>query len=261
MYSNNIFLDGKIALVTGGSRGIGRAIALGLAKSGVDVAVTSRKLPDLENVAGEIRKLGRKSLAAAADVGSMEQIPKLVDKVQEEFGRIDILVNNAGINITHGPLIDAEEREWDEMLNVNLKGPFLLGQLAARIMREHGGGNIVNISSVAGIKARSHAIYGVAKAGVIMLTGQMAKEWGQFNIRVNAIAPGGIKTRLNEELWADPARAEEVAKETALLRWGEPEDIAQTTLFLVSDASRHITGETIVVDGGEMVGSPPLFSN
>jgi dehydrogenase/reductase SDR family protein 4 len=236
----NFSLEGKVALVTGGSRGIGRAIALAFAENGADVAVSSRKLPDLEVVAEEIKARGRKSMAVASHIAKLEESTNLVEKVKAEFGRIDILVNNAGTNPYMGPLIDAEEWAWDVTVNVNLKGPFMLGQLVARVMREQGGGNIINISSTAGINPSMLHIYSVTKAGLIMLTRVMAMEWGKYNIRVNAIAPGLIKTRFSEALWKGTP-AEEHA--------GKPDDIAGAALYLASDASKYVSGETVVVSG------------
>jgi len=253
---SKISLDGKVALVTGGSRGIGRASALAFADAGADVVVTSRKLPDLEEVAEEIKAKGRKGLAVASHVAKLDDLKNLVEKVKAEFGRIDILMNNAGTNPYYGPLMDAEEWAWDVTMNVNLKGPFLLSQLVARVMKEQGGGNIINTSSIGGLKAGALHIYSVTKAALIMLTKVMAKDWGQYNIRVNAVAPGIIKTRLSEALWKEPAVGEEAAKNTSLLRLGEPEDIAGVVLFLASDAARYVTGETIVIDGGELLGGP-----
>ena len=251
---SNFSLDGKIALITGGSRGIGRAIALTFADAGADIVVCSRKLPDLEGVAEEIKAKGRKSLAIASHVAKPEESKNLVEKVVAEFGRIDILVNNAGTNPYYGPLLDAEERAWDVTMNVHLKGPFLLGQMVARVMKEQGGGSIINIASITSLRAGELAIYCVTKAGLIMLTQVMAKEWGQYNIRVNAVAPGLIKTRLSEALWKESDRYEAAVHETVLGRLGEPEDIAGAALYLVSDAASHVTGETILVDGGELIG-------
>ncbi len=253
-------LEGKVALVTGGSRGIGRAIALTFADAGADVAISSRKLPALEEVAEEIRGKGRKSIALACHIAKKEDSRNLVEKVKNERGRIDILVNNAGTNPYYGPLLDAEEWAWDVTMNVNLKGPFLLSQLVARVMREQGGGSIINIASTAGIIPSDLNIYSVTKAGLIMLTKVMAKEWGQYRIRVNAIAPGLIKTRLSEELWKESAKEEKEAKNKALGYLGLPEDIAGAALYLASDASSYLTGETIVVDGGESVGPAPVFT-
>ena len=249
-------LEGKVALVTGGSRGIGRAIALTFADAGANVAVTARKLPDLEEVAKEIGAKGRKGLAIASHVAKIEDSRNLVAKVKQEFGRIDILVNNAGTNPYFGPLMNAEEWAWDVTMNVNLKGPFLLSQMVARMMREQGGGNIINTASMAGLIPSNLNIYSVTKAGLIMLTQVMAKEWGQYNIRVNAIAPGVIETRLSEALWKEPAIGEAAAKSTPLGRRGVPEDIAGTALYLASEASSYITGVTIMIDGGGHVGPP-----
>jgi len=253
-------LEGKVALVTGASRGIGRAIALAFADAGADVAISSRKLPDLEAVAEEIKAKGRKSMALASHIAKIEDSKTLVAKVKSEWGRIDILVNNAGTNPYYGPLLDAEEWAWDVTMNVNLKGPFLLSQLVAKVMREQGGGSIINLASIAGIIPSELNIYSVTKAGLIMLTKVMAKEWGQYKIRVNAIAPGVVKTRLSEALWKAPAKGEEAARSKALGYIGLPEDIAGAALFLASDASSYLTGETILVDGGESVGPAPVYN-
>jgi dehydrogenase/reductase SDR family protein 4 len=233
-------LENKVALVTGGSRGIGRAIALTFAENGADVAISSRKLPELEQVAEEIKATGRKALAISSHIAKAEESRNLVDKVKEEFGRIDILVNNAGTNPYMGPLIDAEEWAWDVVMNVNLKGPFLLSQMVARVMQEQGSGNIINIASTAGINPSALHMYSVSKAGVIMLTRVMAMEWGKDNIRVNAIAPGLIKTRFSEALWKGTP-----AEDRAAI----PEDVAGAALYLASDASRFVSGATLVVSG------------
>jgi len=253
-------LEGKVALVTGASRGIGRAIALAFADAGADVAISGRKLPDLEVVAEEIKAKGRKSMALASHIAKIDDSKTLVAKVKSEWGRIDILVNNAGTNPYYGPLLDAEEWAWDVTMNVNLKGPFLLSQLVAKVMREQGGGSIINLASIAGIIPSELNIYSVTKAGLIMLTKVMAKEWGQYKIRVNAIAPGVVKTRLSEALWKEPTKGEEAARSKALGYIGLPEDIAGAALFLASDASSYLTGETILVDGGESVGPAPVYN-
>jgi len=233
-------LDGRVALVTGGSRGIGRAIALAFAEAGADVAVSSRKLPDLEQVAEEIKAAGRKGLAVSSHIAKPEESGNLVETVKKEFGRIDILVNNAATNPYTGPLIDAEEWAWDVTMNVNLKGPFVLSQLVARVMRDQGGGSIINIASTAGINPSMLHIYSVTKAALIMLTRVMAMEWGKHNIRANAIAPAMIKTRFSEVLWKGTP-----AEDTIAL----PEDVAGAALYLASDASRYVNGETIVIGG------------
>jgi NAD(P)-dependent dehydrogenase (short-subunit alcohol dehydrogenase family) len=243
-------LEDKVALVTGGSRGIGRATALGFARAGADVVVASRKLPDLEKVAEEIRGLGRKSLSVAAHIGRLEEINNLVSKVREKFGRIDILVNNAGTSPTMASTLDADERLWDSIINLNLKGLYFLSQAVARVMKEHGGGRIINVASVAGFEAiLNTGIYCISKAGVIMATKVMARELAQYNIRVNAIAPGETRTRLSLAS-VDPEWEKEVADKTPLGRIAEPDEVVGAMIYLASDASSFVTGDTLVVDGG-----------
>lgn len=256
--TNALSLKGKVALITGGSRGIGRAIALTFADAGADVVVCARKLPDLEEVGKELKARGGKSLALVSHVAKREDSVNLVERIKSEMGKLDILVNNAGTNPYYGPLMDAEEWAWDTTLNVNLKGAFLLSQLAARTMREHGGGCIINISSVAGLRPSPISIYSVTKAALLMLTQVMAKEWGQYNIRVNAIAPGNTKTRFSEVL-LQGQQGEEARKKIALGRFGLPEDIAGAALYLASDIATYVTGETLVVDGGEFVGAASTY--
>ena len=244
-------LKGKVALITGGSRGIGRAIALAFAENGADIAVSARNLPDMEAVAAEIEARGQKCLPVVAHVGKVVESKALLEKVKKQYGRIDILVNNAGTNPYNGPLIDTEEWAWDITVNVNLKGPFLLSLMVAKMMREQGGGNIINMSSVAGIKPSRLYIYSITKAAIIKMTEAMARDFGQYNIRVNAIAPGVIMTRFSEFLWKTPEAGENVKKHNSLSMIGKPEDVAGAALYLASDASRYVTGATIVVDGGE----------
>lgn len=244
-------VDGKVALVTGGSRGIGKAIALALAEAGADVALASRKLPELEATAQEIGKMGRKAVPVQANVRHLAEIDNLVKKTMEEFGRIDILINNAGTNPTYGSIFKMDETVWDIIMGLNLKGYFFLSQAVAKIMRDKGGGTIVNTASEGGIRpGLGLGVYSVSKAGVVMLTQVLAQELGRYNIRVNAIAPGVIKTRLSEALWSDPIRAKETENSTALGRLAEPEEMADTVLFFASDASSYITGQTILLDGG-----------
>ena len=248
-------LAGKVALVTGGSRGIGRAAALAFAQAGADVAVVSRKVEDLEQVAEEIRGLGRKSLAAAAHIGKMDQIGNLVETVKKEFGRIDILVNNAGTSPALSSVLDVEERLWDTIINLNLKGLFFLSQAVARIMREHGAGSIINVASIDGLKPeKDMSVYSISKAGVIMATRAMALELGQYNIRVNAIAPGLILTKMAKDRFeAIPGDREWVLSRTPLGCLGKPEDIATAMLYLASDASGFVTGEILEVNGGMLL--------
>jgi NAD(P)-dependent dehydrogenase (short-subunit alcohol dehydrogenase family) len=259
MNVSQISLKGKVALVSGASRGIGEASALALADAGADVIVASRKLPDLEKVAEKLRAKGVQSLAVAAHIAKTEDSKSLVKQVLDKFGRIDILFNNAGTNPYYGSLMEAEEWAWDTTFNVNLRGPFFLAQTVAKVMKEQGGGCMINTASVAAFKAGELNIYCVTKAAYVMLTQVMAKEWGQWGIRVNAIAPGIIKTRLSEALWKEPTVGEMAIQGLPLRRLGEPEEVASIVLFLASDLSNYVTGETIVVDGGQLVGPPAYF--
>ena len=260
MDSNVLSLQGKVAIITGGSRGIGRASALAFAEADADVVVASRKKEELEKVAEEIKAKGGKSLAIASHVAKMEDSKALVEKVMSEFGKIDILMNNAATNPFAGKIIDVEEWAWDVTMNVNLKGPFFLTQMVGRIMRDQGGGCIINVASTAGLTMSELGVYSVSKAALIMLTKILAKEWGKYNIRVNAIAPGIIKTKMSALLWEKPEAAAHSAENTILGRLGEPEDVAKLALFLASDASGYLTGTIVPVDGGQvLVGSPTPF--
>ncbi len=253
-------LPGKVALVTGGSRGIGKAIALGLAEAGADVIIASRKLPDLEAAAQEIARTGRRVLAVPANLRNLPEIEELVKKSMEEFGHIDILVNNAGTNPVYGPALDATEKAWEVTIGLNLKGFFFLSQAVGKIMSEKGGGNIINIASVGGIRPGvGMGIYAISKAGVIMLTQVLAQEWGQYNIRVNTIAPGVVRTKFSELLWSDPAISKEYTKNTALGRIGEPEEMVNAALFLASEASSYMTGQTLSLDGGHFASIQDLL--
>ncbi len=244
-------LDGKVALITGGSRGIGKAIASALAEAGADIILASRKLPDLEATTQQISQTGRRVLAVQANVRHLPEIDNLVKKSMEKFGRIDILINNAGTNPTFGSIFKMDETVWDIIMGLNLKGYFFLSQAVAKIMRDKGGGTIVNTSSEDGIRPGvGLGTYSISKAGVIMLTQVLAQELGQYNIRVNAIAPGVIKTKLSEKLWLDPIQVKETENNTALGRIAEPEEMADAVLFFASEASSYITGQTILLDGG-----------
>jgi dehydrogenase/reductase SDR family member 4 len=246
-------LQGKVALVTGASRGIGRALAIGLAQAGADLAIASRKLPDLENVAEEIRKTGRKCLSVAAHIGRIEEINNLVKKVGEEYGKIDILVNNAATNPTMAAALDVEERAWDSVLNLNLKGLFFLSQAVARVMKEKGGGKIINIASVAGISPDILPVYAISKAGVIMATKVMAQQWAQYNIRANAVAPGMVKTGFSQPLWGNPDILKAVTGRNPMGRIADPEEMVGAVIFLASEASSYVTGQVLAVDGGTTI--------
>ena len=254
-------LEGKVALVTGGSRGIGRSIALGLGQAGADVVLASRKLPDLEAVAQEIAQMGRKALPVAANVRHLPEISNLVKTAMDEFGRIDILVNNAGTNIVFGSVFNMDEKAWDIIMGLNLKGYFFLSQAVGQIMRDKGGGNIISIASENGIRPGvGLGIYSVSKAGVIMLTKVLAQEWGQYNIRANAIAPGVVRTRLSTALQSNPVIRGRTEDSAALGRIAEPEEIVGAALFLASDASSYMTGQTLVLDGGHFSSVRTLLS-
>lgn len=244
-------LEGKVALITGASRGIGQATAMGFARAGADVVLASRKLPELEIISENIKGLGRRSLAVATHMGKMEDIGNLVTRVKEKFGRLDILVNNAGTNPTIESALEISERAWDSVMNVNLKGVFFLSQQVARLMKEKGGGCIINVSSWAGIKAQPLVpAYSVSKAGVIMATKIMACEWAKYNIRVNVIVPGQVKTHMNAVTWENPEIRERFLKTIPLGRFAEPEEIVGTMIYLASDAANYVTGAVVSVDGG-----------
>jgi dehydrogenase/reductase SDR family protein 4 len=246
-------LKGKVALVTGGSRGIGKAIAVGVARAGADVVLASRKLPDLEEVAKEINALGRKSLAVATHVGRLDEINNLVSRVKDEFGKIDILVNNAATNPTMDQAIDIGERAWDSIMNLNLKGLFFLGQAAAQLMKEQGGGKIINVASIEGITPGILPVYAISKAGVIMATKVMAQQWAKYGIRVNAIAPGLTRTRFSEALWSNPDILSAAMMMTPMARVAEPHEMVGAVVFLASDASSYVTGQVLAVDGGATI--------
>jgi NAD(P)-dependent dehydrogenase (short-subunit alcohol dehydrogenase family) len=254
-------VDGKVALVTGGSRGIGRSIALGLAEAGADVALASRKLPDLEAVAEEIEGMGRKALAVAANVRHLPEVDTLVERTVAEFGRVDILVNNAGTNVAFDSVFNMDEKIWDVIMGLNLKTSYFLSQAVGKIMREKGGGSIINIASEEGMRPGvGRSIYAISKAGVIMLTKALAQEWGQYNIRANAIAPGVVKTRLSTALWSDPVIRGNTEDDTALGRIAEPEEMVGAALFLASEASSYMTGETLTLNGGLFASVRTLLS-
>ncbi len=247
----NLPLEGKVAIVTGGGSGIGQGIVLEFARAGADVVVAGRRLSVLEKVGEEVRGFGRRSLAVQADVSQKADVNNLVQRVMDEFGVIDILVNSAGIVPTKGPLIDMPEDEWDRVIDIDLKGYHLCCQAVAKRMIERKSGNIISLSSYAGLKANpEYGAYCIAKAGVIMLTRVLARELARYNIRVNAIAPGSINVERNKSLWGDPEHLKQREAGIPLGRAGQPSDIASVALFLASDASRWVTGDTILVDGG-----------
>ena len=244
-------LTGRVAIVTGGSRGIGGAIAEILAENGAHVVLSSRKQADLDAEAERINAAhaGRAS-AVAAHAGRQEDLERLVQAVMDAHGRIDILVNNAGTNPYAGPLIEAEMSAWDKTFEVNVRGYLLLTQLVYRAwMREHGG-SIVNIASTGGVRPGiGLGVYRVSKAAVVFMTRQLAREIGG-NVRVNAVAPGLIKTRFAEALWANEEVLERILAPNPTGRIGTVDEVANAVLFLVSDAASYVNGEVMIVDGG-----------
>jgi len=250
-------LAGKVALVTGGSRGIGEATALSFARAGADVAVASRKIDALEVVADKIRGLGRKALPVEAHIGRIDQLQPLVDKVVKEFGRLDILVNNAGTNPAKSSVLEMTERLWDSVMNLNAKGMYFLIQAAARVMKEQGGGSIINVASMRGVVPELEVghIYSISKAAAIMITRVCALELAEYNIRVNAILPGYINTALTRSGFeVIPGRRENLIARTPMKRLAEPEEMTGAMVYLASDASSFMTGETLLLDGGFLLG-------
>ncbi|MBB6282129.1 3-oxoacyl-[acyl-carrier-protein] reductase [Geobacillus subterraneus] len=242
-------LEGKIALVTGASRGIGRAVALELARQGANVAVNYAGSEAKANeVVETIRSLGREAFAVQADVARAEDVERMVKTVLDQFGRLDILVNNAGIT-RDNLLMRMKEEEWDAVINTNLKGVFLCTKAVTRPMMKQRYGRIINVASVVGVIGNpGQANYVAAKAGVIGLTKTAARELASRNITVNAIAPGFITTDMTEALSAE--LKEEMLKQIPLARFGEPDDVARVAAFLASDAAGYMTGQTLHVDGG-----------
>jgi len=252
VYEDLYSLRDKVAVITGGSRGIGKVTALAFAEAGAKVVVVSRDIDSLEGVAQEIRDMGREALAVSAHVGKIDQLPGVVENIVKEMRRIDILVNNAGTNPAMCSMLDMEERLWDSVMNLNLKGLVFLSQAVAKEMKQGGGGSIINITSADGIR---HEIdggpYAISKAGVIMATRVMAQELAPDGIRVNAVAPGHFHTRLGDSVFAvRPEYEEQLLTRVPMGRIGEPRELVGTMLYLASDASSYTTGATFVVDGG-----------
>ena len=247
-------LTNKTAIVTGGGTGIGRAITLELARAGADVAIASRSMDHLEPVAKEVKSLGKRCLAVATDVRVPEQVDSMVKRTVDEFSQIDILVNNAGVSFLC-PVEDLSPNGWDAVVDINLKGTFLCCKAAGKVMIRQKAGKIINIASTAGVDGSpTMAHYGAAKAGVINFTKSLSVEWGKHNILVNCIAPGLIETEgVKTQMKLDPEVVKETLKRSAsLARYGQPEEVAYAVVFLASEASSFVTGETVVVNGGRM---------
>jgi 3-oxoacyl-[acyl-carrier protein] reductase len=245
-------LEGKVAIVTGGTRGIGRAIALDLATNGADVALNYRKSADLAaELAETIREIGRRTLVIQADVSSFDDAQVMVQAVLDEFGRLDILVNNAGMN-WDGVVWKMTEEQWDRVIEVDLKGTFNYTRAVTPTFREQGGGKIVNITSINGLRGKfGQTNYSAAKAGVIGFTKACARELGRASVNVNAVAPGLIETEMVREA---PEKVREMAlAEIVLGRLGLPDEVAYVVTFLCTEKARHITGQVIQVDGGQYI--------
>lgn len=248
-------LRDRVAIVTGASQGIGRAIAVEMARVGAHVVVVSRRLEALKPVADEVRAAGRRALAVACDVAEAGQVADVVAQTLGEFGRIDILVNNAGYRIRM-PLEDLPRAEWDAMIGINLTGVFLFSQAVGRVMIRQRAGKIVNVTSVAGRNGvRGMAAYAAAKAGVTVLTQSLGAEWAKHGVTVNAVAPGPVETEGVLEVWKTPAMIAQAAREVPLGRLGRPEEIAAAVVFVASDLASFMTGETIYVSGGPRTGN------
>ena len=246
-------LEGKIAIITGGRGGVGKAIALTFAKAGAAIVLCDLMTEDgkLEAVAEEVRQLGQRSLTLRVNVTQEADVDNMVQRVMDEFGEIDILVNCAGTWLTDQTLLECDEDDWDKVINTNLKGTYFCCQAVGKRMVDQKRGNIINFASQAGINpSPGTGAYSVSKAGVIMLTRLLALEIARYNIRVNAIAPGWVKTDMNIHLRPTPEVEKGIASQFVLGRLGEPEDISKAVLFLASDNSSYITGQALSVDGG-----------
>jgi gluconate 5-dehydrogenase len=249
-------ITGRVAIVTGGSKGIGFGISMDLAQAGAWVVIASRHLDEAEAAAEQVKRRGAKGLAIRADVRIPGDCEMLVQKTVETFGKLNILVNSAGTNVRK-PLMEFTEEEWDTILDTNLKGLFFCSRFAAAEMMKTGKGRIVNISSAAAqIGVPYLGPYAASKGGITQLTKVCALEWAGHGITVNAIGPTYIKTPLTEQWLSDPKRYRAVLSRSAIKRLGQPEDLTGLLLLLVSDASEYITGQTLYVDGGALAGWP-----
>ena len=244
-------LDGKVALITGGARGLGQMMATALAEAGADVAITGRTLAPCEEAAAAIAgATGRRCRAFTADVTVAADVDTLASAVEGEFGRVDILINNAGTNI-RGLVDQLSEADWDSVLDTNLKGPFLCSRVLGPRMVTRGWGRIINMGSILGAVALpGRAPYAASKAGVINLTRVLALEWAGTGVTANAICPGPFATEMNRQLLDDPVKYQEFVRNIPMGRWGELEELAGAVVYLASDASSYVTGSSLFVDGG-----------
>lgn len=248
-------LDGKVAILTGASRGIGATMARALAEVGAKVVVSSRKQESVEALASEMREAGLEASGIACHVGDPEQLVELVAYARERYGGIDIVVNNAAINPIYGPLEEAEPEAFDKIMAVNVKAPWLLSKLALSHLRERGGGAIINIASVEGLKpSMGLGPYSTSKSALIMLSQNMAKEWGKYGVRANVICPGLVKTKFSRALWQDEKMLKMYEYSTPLGRMANVGEMGGLAVLLASDAGSYITGGVFTADGGFMVG-------
>lgn len=247
-------LTGKVAIVTGSSKGIGKAIARGLAEQGAKVVISSRKQAACDEVAAAFKADGLEAVSIACHVGDTSQRNHLVNATIEQFGGVDILVNNAAINPTFAPLIQAQEETFDKIMNVNVKACMLLANLCFPSMKARGGGSIINIASVEGLKPSPFlGMYSVSKAALIMLSQSQAKEWGSFNIRSNALCPGLIQTKFSAALWKNEKILNQFINHLPTKRMAQPEEMIGLAVFLASEAASYCTGGVYTADGGYMV--------
>ncbi|MCH2202545.1 MAG: SDR family oxidoreductase [Fuerstiella sp.] len=252
--TDRFLLRGRNAIITGGTRGIGLAIAQGYLEAGANVTICSRKQHNVDRAVAELDEFSDSIQGVAAHVGKTQDLERLIADAENRFGPVGILVNNAGTNPYYGPIINSEEAAWDKTMEVNLKGPYLLSKLVVRSMAASDGGSIINIASIAGQTALPmQGIYSITKAGVIMLTKVMARELGAQNVRVNCICPGVIRTKLSEALWSDPKMEKQMASLKALGRVGNTDELTGAAVYLASDASSFTTGATLNVDGGMVI--------
>ncbi len=253
--TNPLFdMTGKVALITGSTKGIGRSIAEEMARLGARVVISSRKADVCEQVAGELKAEGFEAIAIPCHVGKKEELQNLVDKTIEAWGKIDVLVCNAATNPVYGTTAEMTDEAWDKIMETNVKGTFWLSNMVLPGMAERGEGAVVLLSSIAGIRGNTTiGTYGVSKAAEAALARNLAVEWGPKGIRINSIAPGLVKTDFAKALWEDPVRVKRAEDKTPLRRIGEPVDIAGLAVFLSTKASAYITGQVIVADGGETI--------
>ena len=253
-YKKLFDLSGKVAIITGSSRGIGASIAEALAEFGASVVVSSRSQESIDKVANKIIENGFDATTCACHVGDESQLQNLVDSTIDKYGRVDILVNNAGINPVFDRLENADEKLFNKIMDINVKAAFKLSNMAMKHMKNNKSGSIINISSVEGHKPdKGLGVYSISKAAISMLTKSQAKEWGKYGIRSNAICPGLIKTKLSSALWQNEEMLELWLKDLPIRKAAEPEEISGIAVYLASQASSYTTGETFNIDGGYMI--------